>query len=115
MDHLHHDHGHDHHHGHEHGHSHGLGDYYLEQLLTIFVCGAFGVVAILMNRFAMLEEPEVLRILLHECFRLPRVRKLSAQTMARMVTSSGWASALAQTLPSLAHLEVDCLPVPKGD
>jgi hypothetical protein len=63
MDHGH-EHGHDHHHGHEHAHhhhdhghthAHGAGDYYLEQLLTIFVCGAYGVVAILMYRFRMLD------------------------------------------------------------
>ncbi len=54
--------GHDHDHkapGHVHGpdcgHDHapaakaaGMGEYYLEQLLTIFACGAFGVVALLM-------------------------------------------------------------------
>jgi hypothetical protein len=57
MDHFPGDHGHDHHHGHDHdhGHAHGIGDYYLEQLLTIFISGAFGVVAILMNRFGMLK------------------------------------------------------------
>jgi hypothetical protein len=63
MDHGH-DHAHDHHHGHDHhhhdhahdhGHAHGAGDYYLEQLLTIFVCGAFGVVAILMYMNQMLD------------------------------------------------------------
>ncbi|OWK47247.1 hypothetical protein [Fimbriiglobus ruber] len=49
-DHQHHDHdhGHDHNHDHGHGHSHGAGEYFLEQLLTILICGAFGVVAILM-------------------------------------------------------------------
>ncbi len=60
MDHGH-EHEHDHHHGHEHthhdhGHAHGAGDYYLEQLLTIFICGAFGLVAILMNSFGMLDH-----------------------------------------------------------
>ena len=57
-DHAHdHHHGHDHHHAHDHGHEHvhGVGDYYLEQLLTIFVCGAFGVVAILMYMNQMLD------------------------------------------------------------
>jgi hypothetical protein len=37
--------------GHDHGHAHTggkLGEYYLEQLLTIFACGAFGVIAVLM-------------------------------------------------------------------
>jgi hypothetical protein len=55
MDHFPGDHGHDHHHGHDHDHAHGIGDYYLEQLLTIFISGAFGVVAILMYRFGMLN------------------------------------------------------------
>jgi hypothetical protein len=50
-----HDHAHDHHHGHDHQHAHEVGDYYLEQLLTIFVCGAFGVVAILMYMNQMLD------------------------------------------------------------
>ncbi len=49
------DHGHEHSHGHEHTHDHGAGDYYLEQLLTIFVCGAFGVVAVLMYTNKMLD------------------------------------------------------------
>lgn len=56
----HHHHGHDHDHGHahdhDHGHAHGAGDYYLEQLLTIFVCGAFGIVAILMYTNQMLDR-----------------------------------------------------------
>jgi hypothetical protein len=55
-----HDHNHDHGghvhgpdcgHDHDHAHAHPparLGEYYLEQLLTIFACGAFGVVAVLM-------------------------------------------------------------------
>ena len=50
------DHGHDHHHGHGHEHAHGDADYFLEQLLTILVCGAFGVVAILMYQFNMLNH-----------------------------------------------------------
>jgi uncharacterized repeat protein (TIGR03943 family) len=55
-DHHHHDHVHgpDCDHGHTHGagesHTHApTGEYYLEQLLTLFVCGAFGTVAVLMN------------------------------------------------------------------
>ena len=44
--------GHDHHHE----HAHGAADYYLEQLLTIFICGAFGIVAILMFHFDMLKH-----------------------------------------------------------
>lgn len=44
-----HAHTHDHAHGHDHGHHHhGGSDYYLQQLLTIFICGAFGVVGLLM-------------------------------------------------------------------
>jgi hypothetical protein len=56
--HDHHGHGHDHHHhdhAHGHAHAHGAADYYLEQLLTIFVCGAFGVVAVLMYYNQMLD------------------------------------------------------------
>lgn len=52
MDHTHgHEHhggGHSHDHGHGHSHGHGTGEYYLNQLLTVFICGAFGVVAILL-------------------------------------------------------------------
>ena len=45
------DHGHDH--AHDAGHTHAAtGEYYLEQLLTLLVCGAFGVVAILETRHA---------------------------------------------------------------
>lgn len=55
--------GHDHAHAHDHGP--GLGDYYLEQLLTVFICGAFGIVAVLMYEFDML------RYLLAEKFRAP--------------------------------------------
>lgn len=46
-----HSHGHAHSHGHDHSHDHhhhGGSDYYLQQLLTIFICGAFGVVGLLM-------------------------------------------------------------------
>jgi hypothetical protein len=60
MDHGHgHDHSHDHHHGHGHDHSHdhthGEADYFLEQLLSILISGAFGVVAILMYYFGKLD------------------------------------------------------------
>ena len=43
--------------GHHHAHDHGpnLSDYYIEQLLTIFICGAFGTVAILMYYLDMLK------------------------------------------------------------
>jgi len=48
-----HAHPHDHAHGHDHAHhhhDHGGGEYYLEQLLTIGICGAFAVVAVMMAR-----------------------------------------------------------------
>jgi len=70
MDHAH-EHGHTHgpheEHGHEHPkpaadmHGHTVGEYYLEQLLGIGVCGAFGAVAVLMfqqNRLQDLLAPE---------------------------------------------------------
>lgn len=62
MDHLHdhhehsHGHHHDHGHSHDHGHDHGASDYYLEQLLTITICGGFGLVGVLMYQFGMLNE-----------------------------------------------------------
>lgn len=40
---------------HSHDHAHGTGEYFLEQLFTIFVCGAFGIVAILMFQFGRLN------------------------------------------------------------
>ena len=43
-----HTHGHAHPHDHGHAHDHHGGDYYLQQLLTIGICGAFGVVGLLM-------------------------------------------------------------------
>lgn len=46
------DHGHDHSQPHTHA---ATGEYYLEQLLTLFVSGAFGVVALLMPRYKMLD------------------------------------------------------------
>lgn len=45
-----HDHSHDHHH-----HDHGQGEYYLQQLLTVFICGAFGVAGILMYTLGKLQ------------------------------------------------------------
>ena len=57
MDHSHdddhtHDHGgghtHDHGHSHDHTRAHGDGEYYLNQLLIVFICGVFGVVAVLL-------------------------------------------------------------------
>lgn len=41
-------HSHGHAHDHSHDHHHGGSDYYLQQLLTIFICGAFGVAGVLM-------------------------------------------------------------------
>lgn len=53
-----HDHAHGHDHNHDHSHDHGSAarDYYLGQLLTILICGAYGVVAILMYRADMLKH-----------------------------------------------------------
>ncbi len=48
-------------HGHTHAHSHADGEYYLEQLLTILVCGALGTVAVVMyanKMLALLLAPE---------------------------------------------------------
>ena len=79
MDHVHdHDHGHvhgpgcghdhhhnDHAHGHDHSHDPGMGDYYLEQLLGLFIAGLFGLVAVLMYAFGRLD------ILLVPAFHVP--------------------------------------------
>lgn len=52
-----HSHGHEHAHGHDHGHHHhGGSEYYLQQLLTIFICGAFGVVGLLLCLQPVMEE-----------------------------------------------------------
>ncbi len=48
MDHAPDQHAHPHAHDHGHDHHHGGGDFYLQQLLTIGICGAFGVVGLLM-------------------------------------------------------------------
>ena len=55
MDHLGHDHapGEGHDHGHDHGH--GLSDYYLEQLVTVFICGGLGLTAVLSYTFGRLD------------------------------------------------------------
>jgi hypothetical protein len=65
MDHVHEHAGHEHHHGHAHdhnhahdhghGHHHDAREFYLEQLLSILICGLFGLVAVLMSRTGMLE------------------------------------------------------------
>lgn len=66
MDHVHEHAEHGHHHGHDHKHDHDHGpahthhhndarDFYLEQLLSILICGLFGLVAVLMSRTGMLE------------------------------------------------------------
>ncbi len=54
MDHIGDDHG-GHSHDGDHGHGHGLSDFYLEQLLTVFVCGAMGLTAVLMYVFGRLD------------------------------------------------------------
>ncbi len=54
MDHIGDDHG-GHDHGDGHAHGHGLSDYYLEQLVTVFVCGAMGLTAVLMYTFGRLD------------------------------------------------------------
>jgi len=51
----HHGHEHEHEHAHGHGHSHDAREYYLEQLLSILICGLFGLVAVLMSRTGMLD------------------------------------------------------------
>ena len=56
MDHVTEGHHHHHGHGHDHHHDHGHGDYFMEQLLTIFVCGSFGVVAVLMYTWGRLKH-----------------------------------------------------------
>jgi hypothetical protein len=50
-----HAHTHDHHHDHSHDHAHGGGEYYLQQLLTVFICGAFGVAGVLMYTLDKLQ------------------------------------------------------------
>jgi len=55
MDHIGHDHDHAEGHGHDHPHDNTASEYYLEQLLTILVCGAIGVTAILMYHFDRLN------------------------------------------------------------
>jgi hypothetical protein len=56
-----HTHDHDHGHHHPHGHTHSAGEYYLEQLLTIGICGAFAVVAVMMynsNKLGLILVPK---------------------------------------------------------
>lgn len=74
MDHVidhdhHHSHGHghthDHGHAHSHDHDHNSSDYYVQQLLTVFLCGAFGIVGILMY------QTDRLKYILAEDFRFP--------------------------------------------
>ena len=62
MDHVLHDHDHA---GHDHDHGSEVRDYYIEQLLTVFISAGFGVTGVLMYRFKMLE------FILAEPFRLP--------------------------------------------
>ncbi len=46
--------GHDH--DHDHAHENSRAEYYLEQLLTVGICGAFGIVGVLMYQFDMLKH-----------------------------------------------------------
>ena len=63
MDHITgHDHDHDHGGGHDHNHAHS--DEFLEQLLTVGICGAFGVVAILLGYQAISTQSGMLTIML---------------------------------------------------
>src|SRR5262245_65124164 len=62
--------------GHDHAHDHApaasrLGEYYLEQLLTIFACGAFGVVAVLMYYSSDAKGNSMLKWILAEQFWTP--------------------------------------------
>lgn len=70
MDHLDHEHGHDHDagggHGHDHGHSHS--EAHLEQLLTVGICGTFGVVAMLLGRETFTQQKGMLSLILAEPF-----------------------------------------------
>lgn len=57
MDHAPEMHGHSHGHAHDHDHHHhGGSDYYLQQLLTIFICAAFGVVGLIMCLQPIMEQ-----------------------------------------------------------
>lgn len=62
MDHAGHDHSHDHHLGG--GHAHHGTDEYIEQLLTIGICGAFGVVAVLIGYEAVSGGTGMLKLVL---------------------------------------------------
>jgi hypothetical protein len=70
MDHVGHDHSHDHdhggghHHHHEHDHAHAQADEFLEQLLTVGICGAFGIVAIILGYQAITANSGMLKLLL---------------------------------------------------
>lgn len=65
MDHVghHHDHSHDHGAGHDHAHHHE-GDEFIEQLLSIGICGAFGVVAVILGIHAITGGTGMLALLL---------------------------------------------------
>lgn len=78
MDHSHgHDHDHNHGgHGHSHGHhhhdhSHGDGEYYLNQLLLVFICGVFGVVGVLLYQTLSNTNGGMISKLLAPKFQLP--------------------------------------------
>ncbi len=63
-----HDHDHDHGGGHDHHHDHAHSDEFLEQLLTVGICGAFGIVAILLGSQAVANQSGMLTIMLAEPF-----------------------------------------------
>ena len=77
MDHSH-DHAHDHGggrgHTHDHGHAHDHGnasEYFLNQLLTVFICGVFGVVAVLLYQTLGNTNGGMMGKLLAPAFQLP--------------------------------------------
>ena len=43
-------------HSHAHSHGEGEGNFFLDQLFTVLVCGALGLVAVLMYRDGMLKR-----------------------------------------------------------
>lgn len=63
MDHVGHHHDHDHGHGHSHDHHHET-DEYVEQLLSIGICGAFGIVAVILGYHAINGGKGMLALLL---------------------------------------------------
>lgn len=64
-------HGHSHDHGHDHHHDHGAGEYYLNQLLLVFICGVFGVVGVLLYQTVNNLNGGMISKLLAPKFQLP--------------------------------------------